>query len=344
MFSRAVLLACVAGSAVAIIDEDSLNAEVDGFQSCGNCFKQVPSGTATPNPLRCNSGGHADKIPFSTNQDPNAAPITAGDLAEHGYNKATAMSVNMMRQLVGEEWKLMFCSSHLDMYKYEATENTLLVKHQGVGCVRDASREAILAADKEARKHYIEFGTENGYPSAYAMVKSQHLSDEAIKFGVDGEGDIPSNWCSVYMRSMLCQVAFPQVILDPKAVDNKLSKGQVEEARGKVRSVEYDSCKNIFNHCNRKAPWSEETKSSHVSPLFKNNMGRALFIEDTVGELENKIDVSFYCEAWRKGWGLAAAGTGVSDQNTELTVKYEAGSSAVASMLLVIVGLVAALL
>ena len=96
------------------------------------------------------------------------------------------------------------------------------------------------------------------------------------------------------------------MILDPKEVDNKLSKGQVEEARGKVRSVEYDSCKNIFNHCNRKAPWSEETKSSHVSPLFKNNMARALFIEDTVAELENKIDVSFYCEAWRKGWGLAA--------------------------------------
>ena len=87
------------------------------------------------------------------------------------------------------------------------------MKHQGVGCVRDASREAILAADKEARKHYIEFGTENGYPSAYAMVKSQHLSNEAIKYGVDGEGDIPSNWCSVYMRSMLCQVAFPQVCI-----------------------------------------------------------------------------------------------------------------------------------
>ena len=124
MFSRTVLLACVAGSAVAIIDDDRLNAELNGYQSCGNCFKQVPSNTATTNPLRCNSGGHADKIPFSTNQDPTSAPISAGDLAEHGFNKATAMSVSMMKSLVGEEWKLMFCSSHLDMYKVCDTHPT----------------------------------------------------------------------------------------------------------------------------------------------------------------------------------------------------------------------------
>ena len=199
---RSLMLASVVASTMATVQDPPLIADM----TCGSCGMRRNA----DNLFACNTGTNQSRIPVSAEH--NGAAGLAG---ENGVSTATAMSIDQMKDVVGNQWQIMFCSSYLNGYKdgtdVQPPYSIPTAPGSGAACVRDQTRDSILEADRQAREHFIRFGTENGYPSSYAISKDEPISVAFARWGTGGEGDVPANWCSVYMKNMLCAVAFPQV-------------------------------------------------------------------------------------------------------------------------------------
>eukprot|EP01061_Rhynchopus_euleeides_P041720 TRINITY_DN72961_c0_g1_i1.p2 TRINITY_DN72961_c0_g1~~TRINITY_DN72961_c0_g1_i1.p2 ORF type:complete len:346 (+),score=130.14 TRINITY_DN72961_c0_g1_i1:49-1086(+) len=343
MMKSVVLGLCLVAEVAAFRDLTGTE-EARSQWSCGNC--QYTTNIDGTNYRRCNTGGDKDKFPFSAyQQNVEGVVVPAALLEAHGTSTASATLVSNMKTLVEARtpnmWGTLFCASYLDMYKYEGDTTT------GAACVRALSAEAIIETDNEAREAYNMFGTENGYPSSYAVANGDSPTAKETKYGTDGEGDVPSNWCGTYMRYLVCHAAFPQVLKTATNItDSQAASGGVDEARGTLRAIDGGSCSDMFSSCNRREPTSAEVKSSYVMPIVDNF--RALTIEGSRGALERELDNPAFCEAWQKGYGLTQGGFGVSQRTdgdvADYLISFSSSSTLGASVVTLALAFVAMLL
>ncbi|KAJ9449603.1 hypothetical protein DIPPA_07085 [Diplonema papillatum] len=297
--------------------------------TCGGCQHNIGGF------IRCSSSSDSTRFPFKKTADLATAPADVqAEINFHGVSNATFMTVTEMRNAVTAttSWDLMFCGSYLSQYK----DGDLPTPAEGAACVEEPTAAAILKADSAARQLYNSFGTSNGYPSSWAISKGEPMPEEFVRWGTGGKGDVPSNWCSSYMKYMLCSVAFPQIAMTAAERDAEKLRadgaGENPNTQGKLRPVELDSCTDVFDSCNRREPTDDETDSTFIHPALRNAVAAALEGEDA----ENAAENDFFCKLWWKGYGLAAAGPAIADTD-EGTVQFEAASGVTASALLLLV-------
>lgn len=127
----------------------------------------------------------------------------------------------------------LFCGDYLSRY---------LNPRKGAGdyagvCIRDLRQgrrwDAIVTADKDAKKHWERFGnvegnlahhftwegtlittqlpaSKGGYMKSAPLFRTTSNRSMNTLWGSGGVGSVPANWCGAYMKEMLCHVAFPQ--------------------------------------------------------------------------------------------------------------------------------------
>jgi len=207
----------------------------------------------------------------------------------------------------------------------------------GAACVRAKTVDAIVEADREVYAEYLKYGSSgrdapggggheggpegvpNGYASSYAIVSGTPVWQQR-KWGtghVSGSADLPANWCRSQMKQMLCHVAFPQVRQHTAFAANS-NQAQTDRAYGRVRSVDYDTCKSVMQVCARRQPSGNETGSDFMAPEFSSTLGMFIQRNDTANiKGEKELQVDRVCDFWRIGLGLAKAGTGVGEQKVD---------------------------
>ena len=187
-----------------------------------------------------------------------------------------------------QDYGALFCSEYVSGYKNPAFGG------QGGVCIRDGTPgkmwDAIVAADNEAKALWELFGTSEGYMKSTPKAKTIDNAENA-KFGSGHSGDNPANWCSAYMKELLCHVAFPQWTgtrseWEDTTMTAVTGKGQ------RVRPVGLSECTGMMDTCNRHQPEPYNAEVSWINVFFPT-------------EGKNKLDNKLYCEAWNKGFGLA---------------------------------------
>eukprot|EP01064_Diplonema_japonicum_P021437 TRINITY_DN30984_c0_g1_i1.p1 TRINITY_DN30984_c0_g1~~TRINITY_DN30984_c0_g1_i1.p1 ORF type:complete len:315 (+),score=84.47 TRINITY_DN30984_c0_g1_i1:48-992(+) len=297
------------------------------YRSCGNCR------VGGEFDGRCNTGP-VDLVPFNTS--------TAAGLDGNGTSSAEAVTVAEMKSTVGTAWNTMFCGTYLDRYR----DGFRSAAGEGAACVRAFDRATILATDKDAKDTFNKFGTTNGYKSSFAVSKGSPDPAGLDLYGTDGTGDVPANWCGVYMREMLCAIAFPQISMNKTVLAARRSAGSFNALSENVdgvlthyiRPVDQDSCETLFDVCNRREPETDEKKTEFI-PQEQQGF-RARFLLN--GNTGRKLESDAWCGMWKDGFGLASAGTGIAGGDPIL--EFEAGSHLVYTISTLVVMFVVVLL
>eukprot|EP01063_Lacrimia_lanifica_P039143 TRINITY_DN8524_c0_g1_i1.p2 TRINITY_DN8524_c0_g1~~TRINITY_DN8524_c0_g1_i1.p2 ORF type:complete len:321 (+),score=145.57 TRINITY_DN8524_c0_g1_i1:60-1022(+) len=195
----------------------------------------------------------------------------------------------------------LFCASYIARYR-----NPNDPANPGV-CVRNMDTaanelwEGILDADREAEETHKLFATKYDYQRTAAKYKKSPNPDYSAMWGSGRDGANPNNWCSAYMREMLCHVAFPQFAGD--AVSNITAANRGNGAH--VRPVGREKCLSMMDNCNRHQPIPYE----NANVTWLENMP---YIEH-----QQDMDNSLYCDSWNRGFHIAKAGTGVAAGENE---------------------------
>lgn len=338
--------------------------------SCGNCYYNITEEDRRVGNVRCNTGGDMSKFPYSYEQTIDKKEFgvdVTDDLAENGYSTAEVRSVPEIKGLFNDntEFDMLFCSDYLSLLKdgTVVTEDAdgVAIKFPtagaGASCVRANSKDAVKAADRDAKALYEKFGTSNGYPSGYAIDKNLSFSELSNKYGTDFTLNLPQNWCGVHMKNFFCGVVFPQVVATAEEI--KVERDANVEAfgtrkwsgRGALRSINYEDCESLFQTCSRREPIEDvETEGSfkdsalfdkdgkpydRVAMIERNNNEDPMTDDDLKDELEHSVDVSHFCKIWANGYGVASAGTALLDNtDVKVTIQFDAAASSSASILL----------
>eukprot|EP01059_Diplonema_ambulator_P030575 TRINITY_DN5293_c0_g2_i1.p1 TRINITY_DN5293_c0_g2~~TRINITY_DN5293_c0_g2_i1.p1 ORF type:complete len:367 (+),score=94.25 TRINITY_DN5293_c0_g2_i1:70-1101(+) len=322
---------------------------------CGNCdfvIREYNDAGVAYDRIGCNTGGSSETVPYPVWSNMTGASSNAS-LTFNGTSTAQVARIAEIKSAVGANaWSLSFCGSYLDRY----TDGAGSLRGEGAACVRAYAdgtpavvAAAFTAADAEAKALYHMFGTTNGYASSFA-ISNGGVGSLATKWGTGRNGDVPANWCGVYMKELFCQIAFPQIAVDKTTLDTLVTDGRtsgvpytaqsVYNATSKgydhyIRWVEQTSCEKLFDICNRREPFSDETKDSYKPAILDNNRGKAFLTSQT-----KKLESDAFCKMWRDGFGLAQAGTALGADSAD-AASWESGHMTVVSPLLLIAALIA---
>jgi len=197
----------------------------------------------------------------------------------------------------------LFCASYLRGYK-----NPTDAKNPGV-CIRnnlDVGKkwDSIVAADADAKAHHEMYGTANDYQRTAAKHKSSPNSFQTM-WGSGAEGSNPNNWCSAYMKEMMCHVAFPQFSGNAEQVTGTATAESAEGFEAFVRPVGVEACESMMDNCNRR--WPRPYKAT-IDELTDEAGRPALTFTQMILDQDNTM----WCSIWNRGFGLAQAGTGVA--------------------------------
>eukprot|EP01064_Diplonema_japonicum_P008669 TRINITY_DN1609_c7_g1_i1.p1 TRINITY_DN1609_c7_g1~~TRINITY_DN1609_c7_g1_i1.p1 ORF type:complete len:343 (+),score=92.93 TRINITY_DN1609_c7_g1_i1:29-1030(+) len=318
-----------------------------GASGCGNCDYMVDGRIA------CNTGGSDTKVPFPSTTDVSGANSS---VIGNGTSTAQVATVAEVKAAVGSgTWTVSFCGSYLDRY----TDGAGSLPGEGAICVRDFSttsntavQTAFTQADNEAKALFNMFGTTNGYKSSFAVTKGG-ISLDTVRWGTGRSEDVTANWCGVYMKEMLCSIAFPQIAVDKATVAASIAAGRTAGATPYtaqstfntttntddhyIRWVERDSCDTLFEVCNRREPTTDEKKDEFTPEIMNNQRARLIF-----GGTTKSLESDAFCSMWEQGFGIGQAGTALGGGN--LAAVFEASTTTTFSALLSIASVLVVLM
>ena len=185
----------------------------------------------------------------------------------------------------------LFCGAYISGYKNPNADGLAGV------CIRNNATgskwDSIVEADNAAAARWAYFSSINGYQKSVKAEHTPSSDDFNTLWGSGRSGDSPNNWCSEYMKEMICHISFPQWAgqysdLGSADFDGTRNKGHL------VRPVASSTCTSMMDNCNRQEPFPYS--------------GVVDFIRTVVGnddDADESRDNSFYCKAWNLGYDIA---------------------------------------
>ena len=208
----------------------------------------------------------------------------------------------MLKEWDSRPFDSLFCSRYLMRYRTPSIPSRI-----GGVCIRNdtvgARYSSILEADANARTVWEWFGTSENYQRSAPKVKDLDPTSEFVRWGTGHSGTSPANWCSAYMREMLCHIAFPQFAGTEQDLHPSQVSGRSYQDQGaRVRPVCRDACLTLMDNCNRREP----NPASQILPQIVEASTRITAnsvynTDDADVELSN----SNWCKIWNKGVGVA---------------------------------------